>query len=145
MRKKKKISTIKVATVALGLGAVIGAVAGLLNAPKRGSELKEDLEREAELIFKKLKISKKQIKKVVKENLGEVSPQTMQYYVKAKSEILARVAKYKDKLTQSQYNIIVDGVMKKISKSKGMQKPLTRLGKEFKKSFKDIKRIVKNM
>lgn len=135
-------NTAKVATVALSLGAVIGAVAGLLSAPKKGSELKSDLEREGEKLLKKMKQSKKEMEAVVEKHFGEVSPQTMKLYTKSKAEILARVAKYKDGMTKGQYDKIVDSVMKKVSKSKKMQKPLQNLGKEFKKTWKELKEIL---
>ena len=138
MSRAKKTATI--ATVALSLGAVIGAVAGLLSAPKKGSELKSDLEKEGERLLKKMKESKKDIERVVEKHFGEVSPQALKLYTKSKAEILARVAKYKDSMTKAKYEEIVDSVMKKVSKSKKMQKPLQKLGKEFKTTWKDLKK-----
>jgi hypothetical protein len=74
--------------------------------------------------------------------LGEVSPQTLKMFTKAKSDILARVAKYKDTLTKKQYEEIVDAAIKRASRSKKMQKPLKKLGKEFKKMWKDISKKI---
>ncbi len=140
LSRAKKTATI--ATVALSLGAVIGAVAGLLSAPKKGSELRSDLEKEGERLFKKLKKSKKEIEAIVEKHFGEVTPEALKLYSKSKAEILTRVAKYKDSMTKKKYDEIVDSVMKRVSKSKKMQKPLQKLGKEFKTTWKDLKNIL---
>lgn len=135
--------TAKLTTSALVLGGIIGAAVGLLSAPKKGKELRDDLQRESEKIWKQLKITKKEVERVVNKSFGEVSPETLQLYTKAKSDIIARVAKYKDKLTKAQYDQIVNSAIKRVSKSKKLQKPLKTLNKEFKAKWKDISKIVK--
>lgn len=144
MAKKKRSAfkrakrTASLATVALALGGVIGVAIGLLKAPKKGAELKDDLSREAERIWKKLKITKKQVDATVKKTLGEVSPETLRVYAKAKSEILTRVAKYKDGITKKHYEEIVDSVVKRVTKSKRLKPGLKKLSKEFKGMWKNI-------
>ena len=134
--------TVKLTTAALSIGALIGAAIGLLSAPKSGKEFRTDLEREGGRLWKQLKKSKKEINAIVKKAFGEVSPETLELYTKAKSEVLARVAKYKDTLTKKQYDEIVDSVMKRLSKSKKYRKSLVILTKEFKRTWKELKEIL---
>lgn len=144
MAKKKKSAlkrakrTASLATVAMALGGVIGVAIGLLHAPKKGAELKDDLSREADRIWKKLKVTKKQVEATVEKTLGNVSPETLKVYAKAKSQILARVAKAKDGITKKNYEEIVDSVVKRVSKSKKLQPGLKKLSKEFKGMWKNI-------
>lgn len=142
-RFKKARKATKLATTALVLGGIIGAAIGLLAAPKKGKELRDDLERESERLWKQLKMKKKDVEKIVEKAFGEVDPKYMAMYAKAKSEILARVAKNKDGLSRKRYDEIVDSVMKRVSRSKQMKGPLAKLGKEFKKTWKDISKLIK--
>jgi len=148
-KKKKKTGplhrakkTVKLTTVALSLGAVIGAAIGLLNAPKPGKELRSDLEREGQKLWKKLNRSKKQVDAIVKKVFGEVTPETLKMYSKAKSEILARVAKYKNNMSKERYHKIVDSVVKRTTKSKKHKKNLKKLSAEFKKTWNQLKDLI---
>lgn len=147
-QKKKKSAlsrakrTASIATIAMALGGVVGVAVGLLKAPKKGEEFKDDLTKEAQKLWKQLKITKKQADQMIEKTLGEVSPETLKMFTKAKSEILARVAKSKDSLSKKQYDDIVDGVMKRLTKSKKFQPKVKKLGKELKGLWKDLKKLV---
>lgn len=143
-KKAKTKNTAKIASIALVIGAGIGATIGLLKAPKKGQELQEDLEKQGKILWKKLQLTKNDIEKIMKDHFGEVTPQVKNIYAKTKAEILARVIKQKKNLNKTKYNQIVDTVIKQVSKSKKMKKPLQSLGKEFKKSYVEIKKALKD-
>ncbi len=134
-RAKKSAS---IATVALALGGIIGVTVGLLKAPKKGKELQDDLMRESHKLWKQLKITKKQADAMIEKTLGEVSPETLRIFTKAKADILARVSKYKGEMTKKRFEEIVDSAVKKATRSKKMQPKLNKLSKEFKGMWKSI-------
>lgn len=139
-RFKSVKRTAKVATASVALGAIIGATIGLLNAPKKGSELRDELTKDGEKLWRQLKITKKQIDPMVKSVFGEVSPETLKIWAKAKADILARVVKEGANLTQEKYNRIVDSAVKRATKSVKWEKKKKKLSAQFKGMFKDIKR-----
>lgn len=134
--------TVKVAAAAAVFGAAIGATLGMLNAPKKGKEITKDLEREAKLLWSKMNKSKKEINTLIEKTFGELSPETIAMYAKAKTQIMARVIKYRSELNKKKYDQIVDSVMKNLTKSKTRQKQLVQLKKEFKKTWRDLKDII---
>jgi len=135
---KRAKKTASIAAVAMALGGIIGVTVGLLKAPKKGKELKDDLMRDSEKLWKQLKMTKKQIDTMVENTLGEVSPETLRVFTKAKSEILTRVTKYKGEMTKKRFEEIVDKAVKKATRSKKMQPKLKKLAKEFKGMWKSI-------
>jgi gas vesicle protein len=148
-KKTKKPSTFKrakktasIATVAMALGGIIGVTVGLLKAPKKGSEFKDEVTKEGQKLWKQLKITKKQAEEMVEKTFGEVSPEAMRMFTKAKSEVLARVAKSKKTLNKKEYEKIVDTVMKQVSKSKKLQPKLKKLGKELKGMWKNLSDLI---
>ena len=140
LKRAKKTAT--VATVAMAVGGVIGVAVGLLKAPKKGSEFQDEVTKEAQKLWKQLKITKKQAEEMVEKTFGEVSPEAMRLFTKAKSEVLARVAKSKKKLSKKDYDKIVDTVMRQVSKSKKLQPKLKKLGKELKGMWKNLSDLV---
>jgi len=126
------------ASVSLAVGAAIGATIGLLSAPKRGKELQSDLEREAQKLWKHLKMSKGDVERIIEQVFGEVTPETKRMYAKAKSELLTRVAKLGGKINRARYDELVDATVARVSKNKTYQKSLTKLKKEFKRMWKDL-------
>ena len=139
---KRVKRTAKLTTTALVIGGLIGTTIGLLTAPKKGKELRGDLEREGERLWKKLQMTKKDVEKIVHKVFDEVTPETLRIYTKAKSEVLARVAKNKDLINKQRYDQIVNSVVNRVSKSKRIKKNLPALKKELKNTWKEIKKIL---
>lgn len=146
-KKKKQRSrlqgaktTIKVATLAGALGIAIGAVVGLLNAPKSGKELQDDLDKEVRRLMKLMHESRADMRAAAKKIFGEATPEALALYAKAKSEVLARVAKAGGQLSQTKYNAIVDQVIKKVGTRKKLAKEYSKLSKNLKRRWKDIKK-----
>lgn len=140
---KRAKTTASVATVAMALGGLIGVAIGLLNAPKKGKELKDDLMKDAEKLWKHLNLTKKQVEKMIEKTLGEVSPETLRVFSKAKSDILARVAKYKGEMTKKRFEEIVDAAVKRSTRSKKLQPKLKKLAKEFKGMWGSLSKKLK--
>lgn len=73
MRQPKKSNTGLVFAIGAGLGAIAGAVAGVLTAPKSGKETRADLEREGKKAIANIK---KQSNKVAKHASEDVDTMT---------------------------------------------------------------------
>ena len=73
------------------LGAVAGAIGGLLLAPQSGKETRKDIVKLANEISKKIKTEATETKERVEEIFGKVTDATMAKYNEIKDAVVAKV------------------------------------------------------
>lgn len=122
------------------LGTVAGVLGGLLLAPQKGEETRQELKDLAQKIAKELKDEKVTKKRVV-EIFGQASDRATLQYKTVKSEIATKLANLKkagEKIGVDKYGLVVEEVVKgvqsdlKLTKT-GIDKLTTYLKDDWKK------------
>ncbi len=96
------------------LGAVAGAIGGLLLAPQSGKETRKDIMRLANEISKKIKVGAGETKKRVTEIYGEATDEAMEKYSNVRNAVIAKVASIKTasgEIDKEKYLKVVDEVV----------------------------------
>lgn len=96
------------------LGAVAGAIGGLLLAPQSGKETRKDIVRLANELSKNIKVGVGETKKRVEEVFGKVTDETVAKYNEIRNSIIAKVAALKTAGTdidKEKYAKVVDDVV----------------------------------
>lgn len=128
------------------LGALAGAVGGLLLAPKSGKATRKDMVKMANMISKKIKTESVETKKRVMAIYGKTTDEAMAEYNKIKDAVVIKVAALKTAGTaidKEKYTKVVEGVLAdfksdlKVSKA-GATKITTYLVKDWEKVKKAI-------
>lgn len=128
------------ATFAAGVGAVIGATAALLSAPKRGSELKKDLRQQAIRTGAVLKKRSLSAERELERALQRLSPEARRSFVSAKQRLAKQIAASRKRLTKADYHDMVDSAFKKISR--GKEDLAHELKSEWKRSYARLKKLL---
>ena len=118
--------------------AAIGALAGLLFAPKPGKQLRKDIAKQAGVMRKNLEKTSSEIQERVHNTFQNVGSSLEQHYSELKAQVLAAIEQLdsKTKLTQKRFNTIVEEVVELYAKGKEwteetMQQLIDRLKKEW--------------
>lgn len=96
------------------LGALAGAVGGLLLAPKSGEETRKDITKLAAEISKKVKIETDETKDRVKDIYGKATQEATDKYNEVKNAVIAKVATIKttgSEIDKEKYIKVVDDVV----------------------------------
>jgi gas vesicle protein len=98
--------------IGLLLGAAIGAIAGLLFAPKSGKELREELEEKMRRLKRDYESGK--LEDRVRDIFGNVRQSSIDLYREAKDEVKRRVRSSRGEINQKRYDQIIDDVIRDI-------------------------------
>ncbi len=128
------------------VGALAGAIGGLLLAPKSGKETREDIAKMAKDIADQLKSGSVATKEKVKEVFGEVTEEAKMKYMGIRDALYAKVAAVKsagEEIDKERYAQIVDDVVDSFkddlaSAKNGVQKMSLMLKKDWLKVKKAI-------
>ena len=93
----KPMGKIKRFTVAMGIAAVAGAIAGVLLAPKKGKETRAEVKKKADKLSKAFKETKTQIEARSKKVFKDAGHQSVGIYTRAKGMVLGEVEAIKDR------------------------------------------------
>lgn len=121
------------------IGTMLGAISGLLFAPKSGKETREKMAKKIHQLRKLF--AEKEIDKKVKEIFGEVTEEGKKLYLMAKEELIKKLAELKktiEEIDKEEYIEKVEQVIKKLQKQtkreiREMEKLKNHLAKEWKK------------
>lgn len=128
------------------IGALAGAVGGLLLAPKSGKELRADIATLAKELSTKVKLEAEESKQRVKDVFGNATEEAMQKYKEISTSLLGKVAKLKttgQTIDKEKYEKVVEEVVAdfktdiKMTKT-GVEKLLGYLKKDFTKIKKSL-------
>lgn len=145
MKKKKRFGkkssagrTAKAVTIAVGVGAVVGAAAALLSAPKSGRELTKDLRRETK---RGVALVKKQAAIVERELAAEfdrLDPEVRAALRSAKRRLAKQAAAIGPKLTQSRYHEMVQDALEVVGRTN--QEAAHKISAEWKRAYARLKK-----
>ncbi len=130
--------------VAAGVGAALGAAAGLLFAPKAGSKLRKDIKREgkkAGVILAKQKTAIEHELHAVVETLSPASRRTLNL---AKSKLTKAIVSSRGALTSGHYREMVDNALKTFDgETDAVRESLEQARKQWNRAFSRIKKHLK--
>lgn len=128
------------------LGAMAGALGGLLLAPKSGKETREDIAKLALQISKKVQTEADETKARVKDVFGKATDEATRQYKEVRAAIVSKVATIKTagtEIDKEKYGKVVDEVVtdfkKDIDSTKGSA---VKLGTYFKKDWEKMKKAL---
>lgn len=125
-------------TMAMALAALAGAVAGVLLAPKKGTETREQLKKKADELTKKYKESKSQIETRAKKVFKDASHESVGIYMRARGIIIAEIHKANKKggLDKKSFMSLVDKVVNQLKREKKVAVPVAKaLADELKRDW----------
>lgn len=123
------------------LGAMAGAIGGLLLAPQSGKETRKDIIKMANEMSKRIKVGAGETKKRVEEIYGKATDEAVEKYNSVRNAVIAKVAALKtagNQIDKDKYAKVVDEVVNEFksdfSETKnGMSKITTYLKKDWNK------------
>jgi len=128
------------------LGAVTGAIGGLLFAPKSGEETREDILKLANKLVKAVKTEVEDTEDRVVEVFGEATKTAKDKYKEITGKVMEKVAAVKsagDEIDKEKYGMIVEDV---VSEFKGdfdaTKNGATKLANQLKKDWAKIKKAL---
>lgn len=96
------------------IGALAGAIGGILLAPKSGKETRRDIARLAAEISKKIKTETEETKSRIKDVFGKATDEAVNKYNEIKNTVIGKVASIKtagEEIDKEKYGKIVDNVI----------------------------------
>lgn len=128
------------------LGALAGAIGGLLFAPKSGSETRDDILKLANLIADQIKTGVIDTEKRTKEVFGKATKDAVDKYNEIKTAVVDKVAAVKsagEDINKEKYSTIVEDVLNDFrqdfeSSKTGYEKMLSLLKKDWEKVKKAL-------
>lgn len=128
------------------IGAVAGAIGGLLLAPQSGKKTRDDLRKIALKLSKEAQGTVKDTQQKVKDIFGEVSDKAMAKYKKVKSAVMDKVAEVKTtgkELDKKKYAILVEDVVKEFKDDfKESKNGAIKMVSYLKKDWEKIKKVL---
>jgi gas vesicle protein len=137
---KRASKAVKIATVAAGLGAVIGATAALFSAPKRGSELARDVSSQTKRTAAMIKKRSLAAEREFEQALTRLSPSARRSFDATKRRLAKQIAASRKRLTKADYHDMVESAFKKISA--GKQGLAHEVKSEWKRSYTRLKKYL---
>jgi len=128
------------------IGAIAGAVGGLLFAPRSGKETRDEILKLAQNISKQIKTNAEDTETRVKQVFGEVTKSTMDKYQLIRSTIVSKVAAVKmagNDIDRTNYTRIVDLVISEFKDDLAVTKlGASRMAEQMKKDWEKVKKAL---
>jgi gas vesicle protein len=128
------------------LGAVAGAVGGLLLAPKSGQETRQDIANLAAKISKSIKTETDETTKRVKDVFGKVTEEATEKYNRVKNTVVGKVASLKtagNEINKEKYSKVVEDVVGEFKADFGATKTgAVKIAEYLKKDWEKVKKAL---
>ncbi|MFA4827057.1 MAG: YtxH domain-containing protein [Candidatus Shapirobacteria bacterium] len=128
------------------LGAVAGAIGGLLFAPQSGEETRENITKIAKEVAKQIKTGAEETSDKVKEVFGEATKAASDKYNEIKTAVVNKIATVKaagQEIDKDKYALIVDGVIDEFKDDfKVTKNGATKMANLLKKDWLKIKKAL---
>lgn len=128
------------------MGAVAGAVGGLLFAPQSGKKTRAEITSMAARILKEVKVGAKDTEEKVKEVFGEKTKEAVDKYNEIRESVAGKVAAVKkagNQIDRAKYGMIVDDVVAEFKDDiPNAKKGMERLSDQLKKDWEKVKKAL---
>lgn len=128
------------------LGALAGAIGGILLAPQSGKETREDIARVAKEIEKSIKSGAKETESRAKAVFGKASKEAVKSYERVKGMVVDKLVALKsagDKIDKEKYEKIVEEVVAEFKgDAKVTRDGVLRLKSQLKKDWEKVKKAL---
>jgi gas vesicle protein len=128
------------------LGAIAGAVGGVLFAPKSGEETREDIVKLANKLVKAIKTEVEDTEDRVTEVFGEATKVAKDKYKEITSKVMEKVAAVKsagEEINKEKYSMIVEDVISEFKNDFDATKNgATKLANQLKKDWQKVKKAL---
>lgn len=128
------------------IGAVAGALGGLLLAPKSGSETRKDIVKLATKISKNITNEATETSKQIKDVFGKVTDEATDKYNQIRSSVAGKVAALKtagEEIDSVKYNKVVDEVISEFkSDFKATKTGAVKIAEYLKKDWTKVKKAL---
>jgi gas vesicle protein len=128
------------------LGAIAGAVGGLLLAPQSGKTTRKNIVKLANEISKKIKTESKETEARVKEIFGKVTDEAVAKYNEIKDAVVAKVAALKTAgaaIDSEKYSKVVEDVVSEFKDDfKSTKSGATKISGYLKKDWEKVKKAL---
>jgi gas vesicle protein len=128
------------------LGAIAGAVGGLLLAPQSGKATRKDIVKLANEISRKIRTETKETKERVKEIFGNVTDEAMAKYNEIKDAVVAKIASLKTAgaaIDGEKYSRVVEDVVSEFKDDlKSTKSGVTKISGYLKKDWEKVKKAL---
>jgi gas vesicle protein len=128
------------------VGALAGAVGGLLLAPKSGKETRQEIVNLANKITESLKSRADETKERVKDVYGKYSEEALEKYQEVKSGVISKLAAVKSAgqdIDKEKYGMVVENVVGEYKDDlKSTKDGLNKLVSYFKKDWAKVKKAL---
>lgn len=130
------------------LGAVAGAIGGLLFAPQSGKQTREDIAELANKITKQVKTGVTDTKDKVKEVFGNASEEAMDKYKEIRGKIVDKVAAVKtvgNEINKEKYSEIVEDIIGEFkSDFSATKNGAMKMANQMKRDWEKVKKALLN-
>lgn len=128
------------------IGAVVGAIGGLLFAPQSGKKTREDLKKMAMKLGKEVQETVKDTKEKVEEVFGKATEETIKKYKKIKSTMMDKLAEVRaagKDIDREKYAEIIEDVVDEFKTDfSGTKNGAVRMVALMKKDWEKIKKAL---
>ncbi len=128
------------------LGAVVGALGGLLLAPQSGKSTREAISMLAKELSKKIKTETKETKERVLDVFGKATDEATQKYNEVKNSVVGKVAQVKtagEKIDKDKYGKVVDEVVSEFKSELDSAKgSVSKIAMYLKKDWEKVKKAL---
>lgn len=128
------------------IGAIAGAIGGLLLAPKSGKETRDEILKLAQNISKQIKTNAEDTETRAKQVFGEASKSAVDKYQQIRSTIISKVAAVKtagNDIDKTNYSKIVDQVISEFKDDLAVTKlGASRMADQMKKDWEKVKKAL---
>ena len=130
----------------LVVGGFLGAIAGILLAPKTGRETREKIKKLAREISKRIKTGTDEVRDRVADIFGEVNNEAILKYRQVKDAVVAKMAAVRTtgkEVDKSKYGAVVDEVVGRFKKDfEATKDGLEKIAKYLKKDWEKMRRAL---
>ncbi len=142
--KEHHMSTTSKALLGVAITAAVGTAVGMIFAPKKMEDLKDEAVKKAKVLAKNFKKTRKDIQNSVKDIFGEVNDELEVLYLKLQGYMMAALHEVKESASLDKYKKIAKEAIAEFADEHDFDKStLNKLAKHLEADFEDMRAKMK--